>query len=169
MPMMLIDAEQLGKTGHETASELDHDLEFMRKIESIRLEAGHLMGLGDVSQSVVPKIGLLAKPAHGGTISSRYFVPYSCHKAHAVTGAVCVASACAIPGTIAARLSGVNASSSQGMIDIEHPTGKITIDLDASLSNSNPVIRKAALVRTARKVFEGYSCIPKTVWANNLT
>jgi 2-methylaconitate cis-trans-isomerase PrpF len=55
------------------------------------------------------------------------------------------------------------------MIDIEHPTGKIMIDLDASLSNSNPVIRKAALVRTARKVFEGYSCIPKTVWANNLT
>ena len=169
MPMMLIDAEQLGKTGHETASELDHDLEFMRQIESIRLEAGHLMGLGDVSQSVVPKIGLLSKPAHGGTISSRYFVPYSCHKAHAVTGAVCVASACAIPGTIAARLSGVNASSSQGMIDIEHPTGKITIDLDASLSNSNPVIRKAALVRTARKVFEGYSCIPETIWVNNLT
>lgn len=169
MPMMFMDAEQLGKTGHETAFELDHDLEFMRKIESIRLEAGHLMGLGDVSQSVVPKIGLLAKPVQGGTISSRYFVPYSCHKAYAVTGAVCVASACAIPGTIAAQLSGVDALSKQGMIDIEHPSGKITIDLDASLSNSNPVIRKAALVRTARKVFEGYSCIPETVWVKNLS
>ena len=53
--------------------------------------------------------------------------------------------------------------------DLEHPTGKMTIDLATSLSNSNPVIRKAVLVRTARKVFEGYSCIPKTIWVNNLT
>lgn len=163
MPMILIHAQDLGKTGHEAASELDGDKEFMARMEKIRLQAGILMGLGDVSKSVVPKVGLLSKPMHGGTITSRYFVPYSCHKAHAVTGAVCVASACAITGTVAAVLSGVSAQGPQGMIDIEHPSGKITINLDVDLNGAVPIMRSAALVRTARKVMEGNVCIPENI------
>ena len=97
MPMILMRAEQFGKTGHETAAELDADRNLYARMEPIRRKAGEMMGMGDVSKLVVPKIGLLAKPRNGGTIASRYFVPYSCHKAHAVTGTVCVASACAGP------------------------------------------------------------------------
>ncbi len=163
MPMVHIYGPDLGKTGHEPPAELDADKAFMAKMEMIRLKAGLLMGLGDVSKMVVPKVGILSEPMHGGTITSRYFVPYSCHKAHAVTGAVCVASACAIPGTVAAKISGVSAKGPQGMIDIEHPTGKITIDLDADLTVDTPVIHRAALVRTARRVFEGNICIPANV------
>ena len=166
MPMVLMPAEQLGKTGHEGANELDADKAFMARMEAIRLKAGLLMGLGDVSKSVVPKIGLLAKPAKGGTISSRYFVPYACHKAHAVTGAVCVASACATPGTIAARLSGVSDVAPQGVVVIEHPSGSIEIDLNVDLGSAEPVIHRAALIRTARRLFEGNVCIPEHVMAD---
>src|SRR5688572_9064055 len=154
MPMILMRAEQLGKTGHETTTELDADRALFERMEAIRRKAGVLMGMGDVSKLVVPKIGLLSKPRNGGTIGSRYFVPHSCHKAHAVTGTVCVASACAILGTVASQLVELRPAP-QGVIEIEHPSGKIAIDLDADFTQGRQALRRAALIRTARRVFEG--------------
>ena len=165
MPMVLMPAGQLGKTGHESATELDADKELFMRMEAIRRKAGELMGMGDVSRMVVPKIGMLAAPRQGGTITSRYFVPYSCHKAHAVTGTVCVAAACAIPGTVASRL-GKLPPAPQGIIQLEHPSGKIAIDLDADFTAGKLVIRRAALIRTARRLFQGEVLIPAAVWAH---
>ena len=164
MPMVLMPAEQLGKTGCESAAELDADKELFKRMEAIRRKAGEMMGMGDVSGMVVPKIGLLAKPSKGGTITSRYFVPYSCHKAHAVTGTVCVASACAIPGTVAARLTSLPRAS-QGVVRIEHPSGMIAIDLDVELDQEPAVIRRAALIRTARRIFDGHVYFPAQIWS----
>ena len=164
MPMILMPAEQLGKTGHETAAELDADKELLARMEAIRRKAGIMMGMGEVSNMVVPKIGLLAPPRHGGTIASRYFVPYSCHKAHAVTGTVCVASACAIPGTVANRIAPL-AAAPQGIVKIEHPSGMIAIDLDVELDQPQPLIRRAALIRTARRIFDGRVYVPHRVWS----
>jgi 2-methylaconitate cis-trans-isomerase PrpF len=163
MPMILMRAEQLGKTGYETPNELDADKALMERMEAIRRKAGVLMGMGDVSKAVVPKIGLLSAPRGGGTITSRYFVPYECHKAHAVTGTVCVASACAIPGTVASQLVRLPPPP-QGILTIEHPSGKIAIDLDADFDGKE-VLRRAALVRTARRIFEGSVLVPRQVWA----
>jgi hypothetical protein len=166
MPMILMRAQAFGKTGHESAAELDADKELYKRMEAIRRKAGELMGMGDVSKMVVPKIGLLAKPAKGGTISSRYFVPYSCHRAHAVTGTVCVACALAIPGTVASGLVALPPAP-QGVIEIEHPSGKIAIDLDAEFTGGKLLMRRAALIRTARRVFEGSVCIPEQLWNGN--
>lgn len=163
MPMILMRAEQFGKTGHETAAELDVDRDLYARMEPIRRKAGELMGMGDVSKLVVPKIGLLSKPRKGGTIASRYFVPYSCHKAHAVTGTVCVASACAMPGTVAAQIAPLPPAP-QGIVKIEHPSGMIAIDLDVELEKSPPVMRRAALIRTARRIFDGHVYVPASVW-----
>lgn len=163
MPMVLMRAEQFGKTGHESAAELDADRDLYARMEPIRRKAGELMGMGDVSKLVVPKIGLLAKPRQGGTIASRYFVPYSCHKAHAVTGTVCVASACAITGTVAAQIAPLPPAP-QGVVQIEHPSGMIAIDLDVELKNTSAVMRRAALIRTARRIFDGHVHVPAKVW-----
>lgn len=164
MPTILMRAEQFGKTGHETAEELDADKALYARMEAIRRKAGALMGMGDVSKMVVPKIGLLAKPAKSGTIASRYFVPDACHKAHAVTGTVCVASACAIPGTVASQLVKLP-SPPQGVIRLEHPSGMIAIDLDVDFTNGKQEMRRAALIRTARRVFEGRVLVPEHVWS----
>lgn len=164
MPMVLMRAEQFGKTGFETPAELDADKELLARMEAVRRKAGVLMGMGDVSRQVVPKTGLLAPPRQGGTISSRYFVPYACHKAHAVTGAVCVASACAIDGTVASRLAPLG-KPPQGVVRIEHPSGMIAVDLDVELNGKAAVIRRAALIRTARRLFQGEVLIPAAVWA----
>jgi len=168
MPVILMRAEAFGKTGYETANELDADKDLFKRLEAIRLKAGVMMGLGDVAKSVVPKISLIAKPRHGGTISSRFFVPYACHKAHPVTGTVCLASACAIPGTLAEYLAEKLPGRSmgpQGIIEIEHPSGKIAIDLDADFTHGKQTLRRAALVRTARRIFEGMVNVPRAVWA----
>jgi len=164
MPTILMRAADFGKTGYETPNELDADRALFQRMEAIRVQAGRLMGLGDVSKSVVPKIALLAPPRQGGTITSRWFVPTSCHKAHAVTGTVCVASACAIPGTIAQKIAG-RTKAPQGVIEIEHPSGKIAIDLDADFTNGKQVLRRGALIRTARRIFDGFVHVPSTVWA----
>jgi 2-methylaconitate cis-trans-isomerase PrpF len=164
MPMILMRAEQFGKTGYETANELDADKALFERMEPIRRKAGVLMGMGDVSKAVVPKIGLLSSPRNGGTITSRYFVPHECHKAHAVTGTVCVASACAIPGTVASQLVTLPPPP-QGIITIEHPSGMIAIDLDADFREGKELLRRAALVRTARRIFEGNVLVPRRVWA----
>ncbi len=166
MPVILMRAEAFGKTGHESPAELDADKALFQRMEAVRRKAGVLMGMGDVSKLVVPKIALLSKPRKGGTITSRFFVPDACHKAHPVTGTVCITSACAIPGTVASRLVALPPAP-QGIIEIEHPSGKIAIDFDADFTGDKPVIRRAALIRTARRIFEGQVCVPEEVWAGS--
>jgi 2-methylaconitate cis-trans-isomerase PrpF len=53
----------------------------------------------------------------------------------------------------------------QGVLEIEHPSGKIAIDLDADFTKGRQELRRAALIRTARRVFEGRIFVPKHVWA----
>jgi hypothetical protein len=163
MPVMLARAEAFGKTGHEPATVLDADKELFKRMEAIRRKAGVLMGMGDVSKRVVPKIALLSSARKGGTIASRFFVPNACHKAHPVTGTVCIASACAIPGTVAAQIAPLPPAP-QGIVTIEHPSGTIAIDFDADLSGGREELRRAALIRTARRIFEGHVCVPSQVW-----
>ena len=74
MPVVMARAEDLGITGYESAEELDADTEFFARMERIRLKAGELMGMGDVTKSVTPKFAVLAKPRNGGTITARYFM-----------------------------------------------------------------------------------------------
>ena len=167
MPVILMRADAFGKTGYESANELDADKALFKRMEAIRIKAGVMMGMGDVSKSVVPKIALLAPPRSpqtGGAITSRFFVPDSCHKAHPVTGTVCIASACAIPGTVAEKIAG-RTQSPQGIIEIEHPSGKIAIDLDADFTHGKQALRRAALIRTARRIFEGQVNVPAAIWA----
>ena len=86
MPMMIARAADLGITGHESQAELDENKTLFERMESLRLEAGRRMGLGDVSKSVTPKIGLIAEPRAGGHLTARYFMPWSTHPTMAVTG-----------------------------------------------------------------------------------
>ena len=164
MPIVMMRASDMGKAGYETAVELDSDVALMERMEAIRRKAGALMGMGDVSKNVVPKLALLAPPRQGGTITSRYFVPETCHKSHPVTGTVCIAAACAIPGTLAAGIAPL-APAPQGMVRIEHPSGMILIDLDADFTHGKQELRRAALIRTARRIFEGHVCVPEKIWA----
>lgn len=163
MPMMILAAESVGKTGYESPAELDADRVTMARLERLRREAGRLMGLGDVADRVVPKIGLVAPPRDGGSIASRYFTPLTCHKSYAVTGSICLATACALPGTVAADYARLS-SSPRRLVQVEHPAGRIEVELLVSGHPDHPEIERAALVRTARRLFEGYVLVPRSIW-----
>ncbi|KQQ87662.1 4-oxalomesaconate tautomerase [Aureimonas sp. Leaf324] len=151
MPMMLVRAADVGLAGNETPDDLDARRDLFGRLEIMRREAGRRMGLGDVSNAVVPKIGILSEPRRAdGTITSRYLVPHRTHKAHAVTGALCVAVAARTPGTIAFDLAAPGDGS--GAVLVEHPSGKIGIDLETA---EDGTVRRASLIRTARRIFEG--------------
>ena len=162
MPMVLIRAADLGISGYE-ADAIVGDLELMQRVESIRLIAGQRMGLGDVTDSVVPKVGILARARDGGVISSRYLTPHALHAAHAVTGAICVASCVSIEGTVAEELATLN-SQRPDRIQIEHPSGVIDVELETAGSGKDLDVLSAGIVRTARKIMDGHLFVPADVW-----
>lgn len=163
MPMVIIPATELGKSGHESKAELDADRGFLEQLEMIRQAAARRMGMGDVTDKVIPKVSLLAVPRHGGTISSRYFVPDSCHAAHAVSGAICVACCTALKGSAADGLA-VLEDDPPTRCRVEHPSGSIEVALDLSRSTDRLEVHSAGTVRTARKLFAGHVFVPASVW-----
>lgn len=151
MPVVVIPAAELGKTGYESCAELEADAEFRARLEVIRIEAGERMNLGDVRDKVVPKISLISAPQAGGQICTRTFIPHKCHAAIGVLGAVSVATACVLPESVAsgiAKLAGAN----KRKISVEHPSGEFSVEL--SLDKNNNVIG-AGLLRTTRLLSKG--------------
>lgn len=159
MPMVLMRATDLGLTGIEGRAEIDGNTELLARIEAIRLEAGRRMGFGDVSDSVIPKVGLLSPPRDTGTITSRYLTPHKLHAAHAVTGAVCVATACVLEGSVAYAL----ARRPQGnpwTIWIEHPSGQVDVRLETAGDGLSLQVIRAGILRTARLIMRGTLFVP---------
>ncbi len=168
MPVVIARARDLGKTGAETARELDADLRFMARIERIRRAASLAMGMGEAEGRVVPKIAMVAEPeALGGTVLARYFTPLACHEAMAVTGGICIASACKLPGTVAEGIARVTAAEREEVV-IEHPTGRmeavITTGRDATGART---ILAGGTLRTARRLMRGEVYVPRRVWAGH--
>ncbi len=164
MPVVLIAAKDLGKTGYESPAELEADSQLKSRVESIRLQAGSLMNLGDVTTKTVPKMSLVAPAQQGGVIATRTFIPYRVHEAIGVLGAVSVASACVLPGSVAQQVTGLQAESGRITLDVEHPTGFFTVGLEVEASSSEVVLQRAGLLRTARMLMRGEVLIPKSIW-----
>lgn len=163
IPMVLVAAESLGKSGYETKEALDADSAFLTRLEAIRKEAAKLMGLGGVADSVVPKIAILAPPNGKSGLSSRYFVPNRCHAAHAATGAICIAGAALVQGTIAHELHRADDAESSS-IRVEHPKGAIEVSVQADGSGASTEIRSASVIRTARPIFSGQVFVSSAAW-----
>ncbi len=166
MPMVIARAESFGLTGYETAAELDDNRAFFERMEAVRLKAGLMMGLGDVSKSVTPKFGLVSPARSGGTISTRYFMPWNTHPTMAVTGAQCLASCVLTPGTVA---EAALPNACPAPIVLEHPSGQIDVLVDFENSDTGFKIKSAGLVRTARKLAAGEVFIPSGIWSGNAT
>lgn len=164
MPVVVLPAAAFGKTGYETRDELNSDMDLKIRLEQVRLKAGLMMGLGDVADKVVPKMTLVAAPRNGGTISTRTFIPRECHASIGVLGAVSVATACRLPGSMPSSLARVSADS-PGRLSVEHPSGEFSVDLEVVEGQDGLEVKRAALLRTARRLFAGHVFIPARVWA----
>lgn len=164
MPVVVLRAADFGKTGYETPEELEADAALKARVEAIRLQVGPMMNLGDVARKTVPKMCLVAPPQQGGIICTRNFIPHRVHEAIGVFGAVSVATACVVPGSVAAEVAGIADVEAVKELEVEHPTGFFTVAMDVAVVDGVVSVRRSALLRTARRLMSGEIYVPASVW-----
>jgi len=154
MPVVVAAASALGLTGYEPVARLAADEALRARVQSLRLQAGRLMGLGDVGASSVPKTTLVAPPRDGGMISTRTFIPLRVHDSIGVLGAVTVATALLMKDAVGHDLAVIPPPGSP--MSIEHPTGRLDVIVElGEPAETMPTARRSSIVRTARKLFDG--------------
>ena len=163
VPMIVIRAADLGKTGYESKAELDADTDLLARIEAIRVQASERMGMGDPTGRVVPKLCLISAPRAGGTVNARYFVPHECHATFPLVGGMCLAAASIISGTVVEGIGRADASPKQ-TISIENPVGRLDTVIEFDGNRAAPEISRVGFVRTARRIMAGQVYIPSSVW-----
>ncbi|HUE45988.1 MAG TPA: 4-oxalomesaconate tautomerase [Aestuariivirgaceae bacterium] len=149
MPCVVMRATDLGISGDEAPKDLEADTDLRARLEAIRMAAGPLMNLGDVSQKSVPKMTMVAA-ARQGAIATRTFIPHRCHASIGVLGAVSVATACLLPAGPAAELAEIP-DGAEKTLSIEHPSGEMSVV--ATMAGDE--VKSVAVLRTARKLFDG--------------
>jgi 4-oxalomesaconate tautomerase len=145
MPVIVVAAADLGRTGYESVPDLEADVDLAGRVQAIRLEAGPLLGLGDVSGTTVPKVSLVAPPRDGGMICTRTFIPVRVHQAIGVLGAVSVATALLREDAAGHELAVI--APGQTRFAIEHPSGALQVEVRPG--------GRSGVIRTARKLFDG--------------
>jgi 4-oxalomesaconate tautomerase len=163
MPVVVMRAKDLGVSGSETPEQLERNVALKARVEGIRLQIGPRMNLGEVANKTVPKMCLVSAPRHGGAIATRTFIPHRVHEAIGVLGAVSVATACVVPGSVAATVAKISGGAQQ-RLDIEHPTGFFTVDMEVLAKGNSVEVKRSALLRTARKLMRGEVFVPSHVW-----
>jgi 4-oxalomesaconate tautomerase len=162
MPMVLVRAADLDRTGYETVAELNADTVLKARLEALRLQVGPLMGLGDVAKKNYPKMCLVAVPREGGSIATRCFIPHVCHDSIGVLAAVTVATAVVLEGSVTQGIAALP-SGLEKIISVEHPSGEFSVALSVDPANPRQV-RRAALLRTARLIMRGEVMLHKNIW-----
>jgi 4-oxalomesaconate tautomerase len=161
MPLVMMRAADLGRTGYEGVAEMNADAPLKARVEALRLRAALAMGLGDVTSKTYPKMCLVAPPRAGGAVATRCFIPHVCHDAIGVLAAVTVGTACVLEGSVTEGIAQVPAGDLKPL-SVEHPTGEFTVELGIDPADPQKVTR-AALVRTARLLMRGEVMVPSAV------
>jgi len=181
-PFVFVRTRDLGLTGRETPQAIDADRALSERLETIRVEAGKRMGL--VGSAAVPKIALVAPPetytALDGTVIEGEFVDLvaraismgNCHRAVPLTGAMCLAVAAEIEGTLvheAVYGAGVHLSQATHEasrprrskdLRLGHPSGVLPIAAGVSTRAGEPWAERVTVYRTARRLMEGAVRVP---------
>lgn len=163
MPMVIVSAADVGFTGNEDIDTIHGDRRFMEQMETIRQLAGKAMGLGDVTDKVIPKFAMVAPPQRDGHIMSRYLTPSQCHPAYAVSGSIAAASSALVPGSVTHRVARADGRLPE-IVEIEHPSGSIEVRLHTQLEENHLTVHSGGAMRTARRLFAGHVFIPQSVW-----
>src|SRR5699024_7678128 len=154
-----------GVTGYETVAELTENTALKTRVEALRLAAGHVMGLGDVTEQSYPKMTLVAPPRDRGAITTRSFIPHRVHESIGVLAAVTVATALLMDGTVASRV-GIPGEGKHQTVGIEHPSGIFAalVDLD-----DDGAVVASGNTRTARLISRGEVYVPASIWDPSAT
>ncbi len=179
VPMVIVRADDLGKTAAESPEELDADPDFKAHLQRIWVEAGLKMGLTGkdgapmtevelAASETIPKICIVAPPsdderARGANIRVRYFTPQAGHKSLAVTGGACLAACCLIPGTvghdIAEGLDGLGPEEADHIVRMANPAGLLKATINGAVRGDDIVMPSAAYERSTQILLRGHTPI----------
>ena len=175
-PFVFVRATDLGIKGNETLEEFAGNNDLLKKCEEIRSVVAEIMGIAKKEDATrvspgVPKIAVVSPPmsyqAPRGKVEAseidviaRMTALQKLHKAYAVTGAVCLGAAAKIDGTIVNEIYRKVQPTNPPAVRIGHPSGTIQVEIETAKRNGDPVLSKAALVRTARLLMDGYVYVP---------
>jgi 2-methylaconitate cis-trans-isomerase PrpF len=189
-PVVFVRARDLGLGGTETPSAIDADQDLAARLETIRVEAAARMGIAD--SPAVPKIALVAPAASFITLNGRAWGAETvdllarvismgnCHRAFALTSAMCLAVAARIEGTVvhecvtrdeeprgatpypgqATHGSSRAGGSRSNDIRLGHPSGVLPIDASVVTQDGQPYAERVRVYRTARRLMEGFVRVP---------
>lgn len=176
-PAVLVRAADLGMEGTESPAEIDQDQPRLKILLEIRARAAERLGfvkdwrLAATQSAAIPKVACVAPPASyraldGSPVDAgrydllaRTLSMGRAHKAYAITGGIATAVAARLEGSVAWEC--LAESGRRGArVRLGHPSGILPIDLDLSRSGSEWLVRKAGIVRTARRLMEGIAYLP---------
>jgi 4-oxalomesaconate tautomerase len=161
MPVVILNALDFGLTGAESPKQLETNTNLKKRIERIRIKAGLVMNLGDVTDKTVPKICLVSAPLNGGDINTRTFIPHRVHEAIGVLGAVSVATASVIQDSVAFEIARTQVQDGINLLAVEHPTGYFSVEMTLEgVALQQVTVKRAALMRTARLLMRGEVFVP---------
>ena len=174
-PTIFVDAASLGLRGIELQQDVNGRKELLDLAEAVRSRSAVAMGLAATMDEAttkrpsIPKIAFVAKPA-GYTASdgkriepesidllARIFSMGKLHHAMTGTGAVAIAAAAAIPGTIVHRVATL---SGDGRVRFGHPSGTLSVGAEVVRRDGQWIITKALMSRSARRLMEGWVRVP---------
>jgi len=165
-PMVFVRAKDLGLVGTESPQAIDADRPLAARLEALRVEAAARMGIP--GSAALPKIAMVAAPASFTALDgaryegervdvvARVISMGACHRAFALTAAMCLAVAARLDGTLVSECSG-NAA---GDIRLGHPSGVLPIDAAVRLRDGTPWAERVTVYRTARRIMEGFARVP---------
>ncbi|MGY2289530.1 2-methylaconitate cis-trans isomerase PrpF [Pseudomonas sp. SDO528_S397] len=174
-PAIFIEARALGLLGNELQNDLNANPQLLARAEAIRACAAVKMGLAATPQEATqlrphtPKLAFVAAPlaytaANGKAIdpatldiNARIFSMGKLHHAMTGTGAVAIAVAAAIPGTLVHRLVPQAAGR---LLRFGHPSGSLAVGAEAQQVDGQWVVSKALMSRSARRLMQGEVLVP---------
>jgi probable AcnD-accessory protein PrpF len=175
-PTIFVEAASLGLKGTELQGDVNGDKELLARAEAVRAHGALAMGLvktpaeATATRQHTPKLAYIAKPApytasdgkavEAGSIDllARIFSMGVLHHAMTGTGAVAIAAAAAIPGTLVNRLA---PPSGEGRVRFGHPSGSLSVGAEAREENGQWAVRKVMMSRSARRLMEGWVRVPQ--------
>lgn len=171
VPMVIIKAESVGKSGHEPIDDLAADKTLMDTLRDIRVEAGIRMGLKKngtpltreelIASKTMPKVCLVSSPTtKNSNITARYFTPQEGHPSMAVTGACCLAAACLIDKSVArdvaTKVPLPDDETREYPIAIDNPAGVMDTIVVGHTVEDRFTIQSAAYNRSAQILMQGW-------------
>jgi probable AcnD-accessory protein PrpF len=176
-PAVLVDAAALGLTGTEAQARINGDAPLLARMEAIRAHAAVAMGAARTAEEATatrqhtPKLAFFGPPASymasSGTpvdatqidIAARIMSMGQLHHAMTGTGAVAIAAAAAVPGTIVSRILG----GARGTLCFGHASGRLRVGAEARQRQGHWEVTKVTLSRSARRLMAGTVFIPASV------